>query len=252
MEETVYEEQTPFDTEPKLSIEPSDHAPLRDKESIDSAAGKPKDKKHLPLKQYLQNLFGGQKISNTKRVRKPSPRLKALPKFEDTVRPAMERLTDELIEETVGENGELTRRFRDLMSRYNPDENPIGPHETYAILLSMLDFAAAQRKLLNGRLESSVEVGSLYQSYYGRIQTVNTLAARALTDLERMEIAEEDYRFNLGLLLNVRDESIKDDLKPKNNNFSNRIKTLRQRINTHHNDIMQTLDNFEQEGNSHG
>ena len=136
--------------------------------------------------------------------RRTDKQLEALPVMDSAIKPAMARLTDELIEETSGENGLLAREFRKQIKQYDPDRNPIGPYEARAIMISMLDLAASRRKLLNERLEQSAEIGGLYKQYYSRVDEVTNLAIQASTDLERMDLAEEDYRYYYAMLLNVK------------------------------------------------
>ena len=85
--------------------------------------------------------------------------MEELPDFADTVQPAMERLTDDLIEQTVGPDGALLQAFREQISRYDPEKNPISPREARALLNGLLDLAASRRKLLNERLWISLRSG---------------------------------------------------------------------------------------------
>lgn len=169
----------------------------------------------------------------------PKPLL-SLPPMEEKITPAMTRLTDELIEETSGENGILVREFRKQISRYNPEVNPIGPYEARAIMMSMLDLAASRRKLLNERLEQSAEIGDLYKRYYDRVDEVTNLAIQASTDLERMDLAEEDYRYYYGMLINVRDTSVVTDIQPQNEHLK-KLMELRTRMINRSNDVMLEL-----------
>ena len=167
--------------------------------------------------------------------------MEELPDFADTVQPAMERLTDDLIEQTVGPDGALLQAFREQISQYDPEKNPISPREARALLNGLLDLAASRRKLLNERLERSVEVGSLYTSYYGRVQAVDQLAIRAYTAMEHMDLAEEDFRFQYALYPKVRKTAVIDEMVPEEEDMKMADK-IRARMNARKKDIMEALD----------
>ena len=203
-------------------------------ETMDPQDSAPADQKP-GLKERFSKWFEG-------RARKKKRKgLEELPDFADTVQPAMERLTDELIEQTVGPDGTLFQAFREQISQYDPQENPISPTEARALLCGLLDLAASRRKLLNERLERSVEVGSLYRSYYGRIQAVDQLAAQAYTAMERMDLAEEDFRFQYALYPKVRKSSVVDEMVPEDEDMK-LVDKIRARMNSRKRDIMEALD----------
>lgn len=179
--------------------------------------------------------------------RRTGKQLEALPLMDSAIKPAMAHLTDELIEETSGENGLLVREFRKQIRQYDPERNPIGPYEARAIMMSMLDLAASRRKLLNERLEQSAEIGGLYKQYYGRIDEVTDLAIQASTDLERMDLAEEDYRYYYSMLLNVRDRSVVTEIQPEEEERQV-LKSLRDRMRKRSNDVMLELKKRGEEG----
>ena len=175
-----------------------------------------------------------------KHTRRSVPQIENTADMDEKIQPAMARMTDELIEEVAGQNGELVREFRKQLSYYDPNRNPIGPYEARAILLSMLDLAASKRKLLNERLEESVEIGDLYKHYYSRIDEVTNLAVQAGTDLERMDLAEEDYRYYLAMYANVRDASVVPGIQPRNE-YLEKLVDLRTKMLGRSNDIMLEL-----------
>ena len=63
------------------------------------------------------------------------------PDFAKTVAPAMEQLTKQLIEETVGSRSEMMQSFRRQMAAYNTNTTPISPEHAKKIIFSMLDGA---------------------------------------------------------------------------------------------------------------
>lgn len=205
-------------------------------ETTDTQAGPP-ERERLRLKDRLRKWY--EKHSRKKK----SEVMEELPDFGDTVQPAMERLTNELIEQTVGPDGVLLQAFRDQISQYDPEKNPISPREARALLSGLLDLAASRRKLLNERLERSVEVGTLYSSYYGRIQAVDQLAVRAYTAMEHMDLAEEEFRFQQALYPKVRKASVLEEMMPEEEEMK-LVNKIRARMNSRKKDIMEALDDM--------
>lgn len=167
--------------------------------------------------------------------------LSALKPCDAAVEPIMSQMTDELIAETVGPDGVIIQEFRRQIAGYNPDVNPISPQEAAAILQSLLDLAVSRRKLLNERLEKSIESGALYDSYYSRVQLINQLATKAHSAMERMDFAEEDYRYYYELLLNIRARSIAEDVAP-DGMTAEKLEAIRDRMSRRGKDVMLELD----------
>lgn len=209
-----------------------DHTPDTAEESLVEidTSGKAEKRMMKPVRQFFRRKIKREKFQEKEE----------LPDMEVKIQPAMARLTDELIEETSGENGTLVKAFREQLRYYDPERNPLGPYEARAILLSMLDMAASKRKLLNERLEQSVEIGDLYKHYYSRVDEVTNLAVQAVTDLERMDLAEEDYRYYYAMYLNVRDASVVQDIQPRNE-YLKKLMEVRTKMLNRCNDIMLEL-----------
>lgn len=117
--------------------------------------------------------------------------------------PEMEAIMTRLIRSTVGTGGELDREFRRLSARFDKEEKPIGEREARELILSLLKVAIANRDLINGRIEHSVEFGSLYYRYYSKLQTVYDLTVDANFKREEMAEAQRDYFFAYNLYNNV-------------------------------------------------
>lgn len=136
-----------------------------------------------------------------------------LPDVRDEVRPAMERLTTQLIEESVGKRGFVTKTFHKQLRGYSKDQVPLGREAAEKILLQALELAVSRRKLLNERLADCVEFGTLYQAYYGRVHAVSAVAIEAYEYLEQMQMADEEYRYYEEMKRKVRDKTYDDSSK---------------------------------------
>lgn len=102
-------------------------------------------------------------------------------------------LMDKLIRDTIGPKGTMTTEFHDRIAAFDPDNTPIGEEAAKELLVSMLTLAVAQRKLFNSRIEKSVEVGGLFDRYYGKLHTVSELANSANVKRKLMLEAEDQY-----------------------------------------------------------
>ena len=136
-----------------------------------------------------------------------------LPVVRDEVRPAMERLTTQLIEESVGKRGFITKTVHKQLQGYSKDQVPLGREAAEKILLQALELAVSRRKLLNERLADCVEFGTLYQAYYGRVHAVSAVAIEAYEYLEQMQMADEEYRYYEEMKRKVRDKTYDDSSK---------------------------------------
>ena len=104
-----------------------------------------------------------------------------------------ERLTDELIQETISSDGEMMQQLNRMLDGYSADQNPLSVQDAKNILFSVLLVAVRQRRRLSGRIATSVEKGALFSQYYGKIREINHYTVRANAKLERMELARRQY-----------------------------------------------------------
>lgn len=126
----------------------------------------------------------------------------------------MEKLTNRLIEETVGQNGMITNTFREKIDGYDPEENPISSQEARKLIDSLLRKAVSQRKTLTDRIATSAEIGDLYERYYGKIDYVSTSAIDAYIKMQKMEKIRADYEYYYEMMLNVREKAYLEDVRP--------------------------------------
>ena len=118
---------------------------------------------------------------------------KKYPNIDAEVSPAMERLTNQLIDETVGSSGIITLDLERKLDHYSL-QVPLSRPMAEEMLVAALKVAVSRRKLLNERLASSVEIGSLYQSYFGRMQLLSSQMVDAYEKMEHMHRAENSYK----------------------------------------------------------
>jgi len=114
-------------------------------------------------------------------------------KLESIEHAEIEHLTDQLIYNMIGENGELQRQLDRILLYRGLLGKPISTKDAKQILSDLLKTAVANRKLLAGRIEKSVEHGALYEQYYGRIKEINELTSSAYAKMEKMRSAREAY-----------------------------------------------------------
>ena len=133
--------------------------------------------------------------------------------------PEMEHILNKLISDTVGTGGAMDRDFLSHIAGVNED-HPIGEPEAREILQSLLKLAIAKRDLINGRIEHSVEYGSLYYRYYTKIQTIYDLNVETNLRKEEMAAAQRDYFFAFNLYNNVRDKTYESTMRSRHSGES--------------------------------
>ena len=101
----------------------------------------------------------------------------------------IEQITTDIIEET---KIVLQERFSELMSKHT---EPLSEEEACVILNGLIKEAVAKRKLMTGRIEKSVETGTLFDRYYGKMQVINALTNSAYAQMQKMDKAKERYDF---------------------------------------------------------
>ena len=133
-----------------------------------------------------------------------------------------ERLPDELIQETIGSDGEMIRQLNRILEGYSADKNPLSIQDAKNILFSVLLVAVRQRRRLSGRIATSVERGVLFNQYYGKIRDINLYTVRANERLERMELARRQYeyqqQFYWGVVGRTYDQTVREESKKARNN----------------------------------
>lgn len=128
-----------------------------------------------------------------------------------------ERLTDELIQETIDSDGEMMRQLDRMLAGYSADKNPLSIQDAKNILFSVLLVAVRQRRRLSGRIAASVEKGVLFNQYYGKIQDINHYTVRANAKLERMQLARRQYEYQQqiywGVVGRTYDQTVREESK---------------------------------------
>ena len=126
-----------------------------------------------------------------------------------------ERLTDELIQETIASDGEMMQQLDRILKGYSADKNPLSIQDAKNILFSVLMVAVRQRRRLSGRIAASVEKGVLFNQYYGKIRDINYYTVRANAKLERMQLARRQYEYQQqvywGVVGRTYDQTVREE-----------------------------------------
>ena len=111
----------------------------------------------------------------------------------DGSKSVFEQLTDQLIDETIGQNGSMHQFFNRLVAGYDADTNPIGVNDARRILVALVGDAVERRKVFVGRIEKSVVEDGLFKRYYSSLQEINDLTVAADEAMQRMKRARDRY-----------------------------------------------------------
>ena len=105
----------------------------------------------------------------------------------------MTTLVDQLINDVIGPNGTMTRHFKKAIAGYSRETNPISEAKARTVMLDMVRMAVAERKRIVGRVEKSIEEGSLYDRYYTKLMDINMMTNETYIKLIEMKYAEREY-----------------------------------------------------------
>lgn len=107
--------------------------------------------------------------------------------------PEIEKITDQLIVETISDNGVLSKELNVKLQNYDTDNNPLGLNEAKSILNSLITLAITQRSLLAQRIAKSIEQGNLYDDYYEKMNDINKLTIAVDVEAKRLERINNEY-----------------------------------------------------------
>ena len=129
----------------------------------------------------------------------------------------IEHITTCLIDET---KANLRKRFDSELQNELAKGNSIEADFVQRTLELLIREAIASRKILIGRIEKDVETGGLFDRYYGKMQTINTLTNSAYALMQRMDVAEEGYTYERSVYKKItgkmyEPEAIPDDISVK-------------------------------------
>lgn len=129
----------------------------------------------------------------------------------------IEHITTCLIQRTMDN---LRNRFQIELRNELAKGNSIELDCAQRTLELLIREAIANRKLLIGRIEKDVETGDLFDRYYGKMQTINTLTNSAYALMQRMDVAEERYSYEREVYKKItgkmyEPEAIPDDISLK-------------------------------------
>lgn len=126
----------------------------------------------------------------------------------------LEKITRQLIEETIGEKGLLTIEFQKKLEIINSDKHPINEAVAKEILLGLLGLAISQRSILTERISKSIENGNIYREYLSQLEEIDRLNVRAELLNKNMERIQTDYEKQLLLYERVSAKTYLRDVWP--------------------------------------
>lgn len=123
----------------------------------------------------------------------------------------MEIITNLLLSETIGDEGELWHHYQRLIKNFSVDENPLGVSDAKMILYSLLLKASAKRRMLPTRIAHSVESGNIFNKYFGKMEYINQLSVITYRRMKKMQTARERYEDEKKRLNRIADVSYKEN-----------------------------------------
>ena len=125
----------------------------------------------------------------------------------------MEIINNLLLSETIGDQGELWHHYQRLIKNFSVDRNPLGVTEAKIILCSLLLKATAKRRMFPTRIAHSVESGSIFNKYFGKMEYINQLSVITYRKMKKMQTAREKYEDEKKRLNKIADASYKADFE---------------------------------------
>lgn len=123
----------------------------------------------------------------------------------------LEHITTCLINET---KAKLRKQFQAELQNEIAKGNIIEAEYAIRTLEMLIKEAVASRKILIGRIEKDVETGELYDRYYGKMQTINSLTNKAYALMQRMDVAKERYMYEKEIYKKINDKMYVSDAIP--------------------------------------
>ncbi len=123
----------------------------------------------------------------------------------------MEIINNLLLSETIGERGELWHHYQRLIKNFSVDKNPLGVSDAKLILYSLLLKATAKRRMFPTRIAHSVESGSIFNKYFGKMEYINQLSVITYRRMKKMQTAREKYEDEKRRLNKMADVSYKEN-----------------------------------------
>lgn len=125
----------------------------------------------------------------------------------------METINNLLLSETIGNRGELWHHYQRLIKNFSVDKNPLGVSEAKIILCSLLLKATAKRRMFPTRIAHSVESGSIFNKYFGKMEYINQLSVITYRRMKKMQTAREKYEDEKNRLNKIADVSYKPEFE---------------------------------------
>lgn len=148
--------------------------------------------------------------------------IKARKQSEEVGKAEIERITDQLIEET---KQKLQKQFVEGMQRLGDDII-----EELAVrnnLQELLNTAVAQRRLLIVRIEKDAEIGEIFDRYYSKMQVINVLTNSAYARMQKMKVIRARYEYEQEVYKKVIGKMYTVDLDDKSVVVDGNIRKVR-------------------------
>lgn len=104
----------------------------------------------------------------------------------DSNKSELECITSDLIEEAK-------RKIEASKKKIVADKRTLEPNEVEEIIKKMIGELASKRNGMIGRIEKDIEGGALFDRYFGKMQTINTLTNSTYALMQKMYAAKEKY-----------------------------------------------------------
>lgn len=129
----------------------------------------------------------------------------------------MEIINNVLLSETIGDRGELWHHYQRLIKNFSVDKNPVSVSDAKLILYSLLLKATAKRRMFPTRIAHSVESGSIFNKYFGKMEYINQLSVITYRRMKKMQTAREQYDDEKKRLNKIVDVSYKEKFDQSGN-----------------------------------
>ena len=145
-----------------------------------------------------------------RRLRRELQEMQQLNVYEDKDRAVIRLITQQLIDDMVGDDGGMNQEMLRKLKVRKDMKMKLSHDEVKYLLFSLIRSAIAQRKRYAQNIARSIEGGKLYDQYFQRIESVNTLLASAYIEMDKMQTAKDDLA-KLEAIYNVVSAASFDD-----------------------------------------
>ncbi|MDY5772958.1 MAG: hypothetical protein SPK32_05940 [Bacteroidaceae bacterium] len=125
----------------------------------------------------------------------------------DSNKSELECITSDLIEEAK-------REIEASKKKIVTDKRTLEPNEVEEIIKKLIGELASKRNGMIGRIEKDIEGGALFDRYFGKMQTINTLTNSTYALMQKMYAAKEKYEKEKAVYNTVMSEKYIEKMIP--------------------------------------